>query len=95
MSEEEKAVLLQAIETNGEVYQMDVAIEELSELQKEICKIKRGKGSTLHLAEEMADVEVILEELKMIFCNADMVEVLKGTKIERLKNDLKCGKEIR
>ena len=101
MTNEEKAkldrfvVINEAIKANGEVYKMDVAIQELSELQKEICKIKRGNGSVLHLAEEMADVENILDELKIIFGNAGMVEVFKNRKIARLDNDLKLGREMR
>lgn len=81
-------ILNKAIEVNGADYQMNVAIEELSELQKEICKMKRRIGSNLNLAEEMADVEIVLEELKMIFNNRDMVEVYKGKKVKRLAERL-------
>ena len=81
-------ILNKAIEVNGVDYQMNVAIEELSELQKEICKMKRGIGSNLNLAEEMADVEIVLEELKMIYNNRDMVEVYKKRKVERLAERL-------
>lgn len=81
-------ILNKAIEVNGADYQMNVAIEELSELIKEICKKKRGLGNDLHLAEEMADVEIILQELKLITGNADMVEVYKRRKMDRLATNL-------
>lgn len=50
----------------GKIAQSIVAIEELSELQKEITKYLRGSGSVDHIAEEVADVEIILEQTKMI-----------------------------
>lgn len=40
----------------GERNQMIVAVEELSECQKEICKVLRGGEDFRHLAEEIADV---------------------------------------
>ena len=81
-------VLKKAIEINGADYQMSVAIEEMSELQKEICKMKRNKGNVQHLAEEIADVEIVIEELKFIMNNDDLVEQYKKQKIERLKEKL-------
>lgn len=47
--------------------QLVIAIEELSELQKEISKNLRKKGNREHIIEEMADVQLILEELKVFF----------------------------
>ena len=49
--------------TFGRTLQMVVAIEELSELQQQICKIIRGLADSAHLAEEIADVFVTTEEL--------------------------------
>lgn len=40
--EERKAIELQAIRHNGQTTQIDITIEELSELTKELCKFKRG-----------------------------------------------------
>ena len=44
--------------------QLVIAIEEMSELTKEISKDLRGKGNREHIIEEMADVQLILDELK-------------------------------
>lgn len=60
-----------------------VAIEELSELQKELCKYLRDNVDLSHLTEEMADCEIILEQLKIIFANAKAVEEQKVFKITR------------
>lgn len=43
------------------------AIEELSELQKEIAKDLIGQGSVECVAEEIADVQVMIEQLQIIY----------------------------
>lgn len=60
-------VLKKAIEVYGENMQKVVAIEECSELIKEFCKRLRGQDNKLHIAEEIADVEIMLEQLKIIY----------------------------
>lgn len=60
-----------------------VAIEELSELQKEICKHLRGLGNVHHIAEEIADVQIMLEQLQRIFDCHSEVELMKKQKIQR------------
>lgn len=62
-----KSVLALAISTYGKDMQLTVAIEELSELIKEICKHKRGADNTEAIVEEMADCHIMLEQLEMIF----------------------------
>lgn len=44
-----------------------MAIEEMSELTKEICKTKRGKFDKEHILEEIADVQIMLWQLGIIF----------------------------
>lgn len=72
----------------GERNQMIVAVEELSECQKEICKILRGGEDFRHLAEEIADAQIMLEQLIMIFSLQDCVENYMEQKIQRL--DERC-----
>ena len=43
-----------------------IAIEELSELQKEISKHARGEHNWMAIVEEMADVYIMLETIKHI-----------------------------
>ena len=63
-----------------------MVIEEMSELTKEICKIKRGKGNYMNLVEEIADVEIMLEQLKMICqIRTNDIHGMKYQKLERLK----------
>ena len=67
------------IEYFGSSNQCVVAIEELSELQKEICKHLRGLGNVHHIAE----VQIMLEQLQRIFDCHSEVELMKKQKIQR------------
>lgn len=82
---DDEKILEKAIHTFGAQMQMTVAIEELSELQKEICKQLRGVDRTVCLAEEIADVEIMLEQLKMLFDCADEVQTWRKGKLMRLE----------
>jgi hypothetical protein len=73
----------------GEEKQMIVAIEELSEVQKELCKFMRGLGNKEHLAEEIADATIMLEQMRYIFGVNDMVSQKMDEKIRRLDDKLR------
>ena len=64
--DEDKELYDKLIKTYGTT-QMIVAIEELSELQKEICKTYRIKGKKENLIEEIADVYIMLEQIKLFY----------------------------
>lgn len=91
-----KQLLERVITANGMNKQLDVAIEELLELIQAICKIKRRDSLSNesfavkgNLAEEMADVEIVLAELKLMFDNEDNVKEWKDYKLDRLEKRLK------
>lgn len=89
---DELAVLQRALDTYGSALQIVVMMEEMSELQKELCKYLRGKySSPSSIAEEVADVEIMLEQMKMLFCCADDVSAVHRRKVERLKERLDNG----
>lgn len=77
-----------AIATYGEQAQCIVAIEELSELQKELTKFLRGKLDQGHLGEEIADVKIMVEQLVLIFRCKEEVEGWRRQKLERLERRL-------
>ena len=87
----EAEVLQRALDTYGSALQIVVMMEEMSELQKELCKYLRGKYSPANIAEEIADVEIMLEQMKMLFCCADDVHDVRRRKVERLKERLDNG----
>lgn len=68
--------------------QMIIAVEELSELQKEICKKLRNPNSTSdeHILEEMADVYIMLTQI-CIYYHLNVNDILKimKEKLERTK----------
>lgn len=73
----------------GEIVQLVVAIEELSELQKELCKDLRGKGKRENIIEEYADVKIMLEQLYLIYNIEDCeIDEMIDKKIERTKGIL-------
>lgn len=82
-----------AIDTYGKDKQLDVAIEEMSELTKEICKFKRSQDNHQKIVEEIADVEIMLQQLKMI-CDVKCSELegVKYQKTERLAERLNSEK---
>ena len=83
------AVYESAIARNGMLLQAIVAIEELSEAQKEICKLLREKGNLEHLAEEVADATIMLEQLRLMFNLDEAVCRYMDEKVERLKGAIR------
>lgn len=83
-----KKVYEDAITRWGSHNQLVVAIEEMSELQKEICKCFRHEGKKEDLIEEVADVSIMLEQIIFIFDIDDDVKKMVDKKIQRLKGRL-------
>jgi len=89
-----------AIDVFGKEVQMDMCEEELAELILALKKFKRDKTLSKHksidnLLEEIADVEIMLRQLKILLprCyylfNVEMgIEENKTYKLERLKERL-------
>jgi NTP pyrophosphatase (non-canonical NTP hydrolase) len=69
--------------------QLNVAIEEFSELIKEICKHKRGEDNRENIIEEMADCCIMIDQLGLIFdIWFEEIEYKKVEKLERLEKRL-------
>jgi NTP pyrophosphatase (non-canonical NTP hydrolase) len=83
-------ILCAAIRAYGEKAQEEVAIEECAELIQAISHKHRGREH--NISEEIADVEIMLEQLKIINNCASEVEYIKQQKINRLYNKVfdKC-----
>lgn len=87
-------IMQRAVWKYGPAAQEVKAIEELSELSQAICKvIEAHKKESLnnlvdcvaHMFEEMADVEIMLAQLKIIYSDAEReVGVWKSKKLQRL-----------
>ena len=79
-------VIEKVIKKNGLDMQLTVAIEELSELQKAICKYKRGEEHNIE--EEIADVKIMIEQLETVF-DKNKIREWRDKKIERLEKRLR------
>lgn len=62
-----KCVYEEAIATWGAENQEKMVVEEMSELTKEICKHWRGRDNLDAIADEIADVTIMLEQLCLIY----------------------------
>ena len=80
----QKEQLQEIIDHYGEDHQKDKALEEMAELQKEILKEKDGKGDIRHIIEELADVNVVLQQIQLVYGITDeQIEQVVQEKIER------------
>ena len=72
-----------AIAFFGETSQKIMVIEEMSELTKELCKELRNRGNIENIADELADVEITLAQIKIIYDIHQAVEQHKDFKLRR------------
>lgn len=81
-------IIKQLIEKYGDK-QVIVAIEEMSELQKELCKSLRGKTNKEAIAEEIADVYIMLNQMQQYYGISDKeINLLIEYKFKRTKERL-------
>lgn len=83
--EERKQIYDAALGKWGQKMQATVAIEEMSEVIKEITKALRGELNREHLAEEIADATIMLEQMRQMFNINDSVCCWMDYKIAALK----------
>ena len=100
-SKSNKEIMQKAINTYGLENQMIKTIEELSELSQNLSKalirLNSKSNTTLsadlksvnNIFEEMADVEIMIEQCKMMFKCKEEVQNWKEKKISRLAERLK------
>ena len=65
-------------------------IEELSELQKELCKYFSREGNIGNVIEEVADVEIMLEQIKLgLNITPEDLNEVKDAKLRRVIGQLR------
>jgi hypothetical protein len=87
---EEMELLERAIKRWGTDAQVKQTIEELAELIVELAKLDRKtNGSNAYaVAQEVADVEIMLRQLRLMFGIGGSVIVARDAKLTRLQNRL-------
>lgn len=84
----EKDIITAAVRHYGLHSQVDMAIEEMSELTKALLKHRRGPADEAArdaIREEMADVEIMLAQMKIFFGDT---QAWKEMKLKRLASRL-------
>lgn len=79
-----------AIETYGNEAQVNQGIEEMAELIQAVNKFRRKPviENLENIAEEIVDVEIMLEQYKIIFGATLPVNRIKSNKLQRLAERL-------
>lgn len=80
-------ILVKAIDQFGNQNQISKAIEEMSELISELARYQNNKGMNVNLIEEIADVSIMVDQLKLIF-GSELVDCQRAVKLRRLKGIL-------
>lgn len=85
-------IIKKAIDYYGSDAQLLMAIEEMSELTKAICKKDRIFGVRGQIVEEMADVYIMLAQLEIIFEAQNDMHKIIHQKLERLEKRMEADK---
>ena len=93
-----ESLLRRAVRTYGEAAQSDMMVEEMSELTKALLKLRRAplgkewRKAAKDVREEMADVQIMLDQMKII--HGDIREV-EEAKLARLEDRLNKKEELK
>lgn len=68
--------------------QIWMAVEEMAELTNALCKIKRGRINLEDIVTEIADVQIMMEQLQLFF-GKEEVDTERNRKLIRL-HDRMC-----
>lgn len=85
-----------ALEAFGAEAQITMVFEEMAELQNVLRKFLRGRvdaSTSTHIAEEIADVEIMLRQMAILFDCGFTVDKFRRYKLERLAGRIKEVKQ--
>lgn len=86
MTKCETAICQLAVNVYGKTSQCTVCMERWQSSPRSSPKNLRGQDNAAHIAEEIADVEIMLEQLKLMFSIRDEVTQQRTVKLQRLDN---------
>jgi NTP pyrophosphatase (non-canonical NTP hydrolase) len=98
MSSKNGNIYSRVVEAWGEDSQFDMMIEEMAELIQAISKFRRAKTQEkkakayLHLCEEVADVENMVNQLKYIL-DSNLIDNFREEKLKRTEKRLNKPKD--
>jgi len=85
---DEKTMYAGLIARYGKSHQVTKAIEEFSELQKELCKylLNHNDASKISsISEEIADCKIMIEQLELMLGVSKMVDHYRKEKLKRIE----------
>lgn len=86
MTDMERRTFCAALYHYGGQAQITMVFEEMAELQDALCKHLRGRViMPEHIAEEIADVGIMLDQMATLFELEDEVAQQRAYKIQRLR----------
>lgn len=84
-------ILRSALSRFGEEAQRTMLVEEVGELLTAIAQNKRGRVPESAVAEEIADVQIMLWQMEMIYCNGVRLDEIIDRKVKRLSERIERG----
>lgn len=87
MNDRQKTVLVHAINHFGVEANIDKALEEMGELTTELSRRRLARYDKEKVAEEIADVLITVEKLRIIF-GGSLVDEIVEKKLARLENEM-------
>lgn len=89
-SQKEKEIMIRAIITYNEHAQIDMAVEDCSELIKALMKYKRNRNSETHynIVDVAADVSIMLDQIKLMLSCDLLFDKIRNEKLMRLEKRL-------
>lgn len=89
MNTDTTKLYLKALYTFGVGAQTTIAMEELAEASAALSQVLRGRISSQEVASEIADAQIMLEQMQISYGIADCeVEAVRQQKLERLARRL-------
>lgn len=82
----EQEIYVEAVQKWGNRPQSDLMIEECGELIQAIIKYRRGIGTKDQVVSEMADVQIMLNQMKIIVNDNALFEKWMKVKLSRLES---------
>ena len=93
MTTEQKNTLVHAINHYGVEHQIDKSIEEMGELVTELARRRLDRGSREAIAEEIADVIIMANQLRIIY-GGKLVDEIIDRKLARLERNINSTKPL-
>ena len=86
MTDQERELFERALYHFGPAIQSKKLLEEMAELQVEILHYGLGRSNLDKIAEEIADVGIMLDQMILLFQCGGAVQQVRAEKVDRLRH---------